>query len=71
MNTDECVSGSLQDALTRGDDCIPLKDGCGTRSPNAATERIEVDCVRTWGFVADCKGLEEVVEGMLEAGMRK
>ena len=67
VNTDQCVGGSLQDAFTKGWDCILLKDACGTTSPSFASECVEFNCARTWGFVSDCKGLEEGVEGMLKA----
>ncbi|MCJ1232789.1 hypothetical protein MMC14_000743 [Varicellaria rhodocarpa] len=66
VNTDQCVSGSLQDAFTKGWDCILLKDACGTTSPAFASECIEFNCARTWGFVSDCKELEQGVEGMLK-----
>ena len=32
-NTDQCVGGSLQDAFTKGFDCLMLSDGCATSSP--------------------------------------
>ena len=67
VNTDQCVGGSLQDAFTKGWDCILLKDGCGTTSPTFASDCIEFNCARTWGFVSDCDGLERGVEGMLGA----
>lgn len=67
VNTDQCVSGSLEDAFSKGYDCILIKDACGTTSPKAATECIEFNCARTWGFVADCEGLKDGVEGMLKA----
>ena len=67
VNTDQCVGGSLQDAFTKGWDCILLKDGCGTTSPTFASECIEFNCARTWGFVSDCNGLEEGVKEMLKA----
>ena len=65
VNTDQCVAGSLQDAFTKGWDCILLKDACGTTSPTFASQAVEFNCERTWGFVSDCKGLETGVEGML------
>lgn len=71
VNTDQCVSGSLEDAFSKGYDCILIKDGCGTTSPKAATDGIEFNCARTWGFVADCEGFKDGVEGMLKARMGK
>ena len=38
VNTDQCVAGSLQDAFTKGWDCILIKDACGTTSPDSARE---------------------------------
>ena len=67
VNTDQCVGGSLQDAFTKGWDCILLEDGCGTTSPPAATECIVFNCARTWGFVTDSKSLENGVDEMLKA----
>jgi len=67
VNTDQCVGGSLQDAFTKGWDCILLKDACGTTSPTFASECVEFNTARTWGFVTDCDGLAEGVQGMFEA----
>lgn len=65
VNTDQCVGGSLQDAFSKGWDCILLGDACGTTSPDFATDSIEFNCARTWGFVTDCLSLEKGVQGML------
>ena len=67
VNTDQCVSGSLQDAFTKGWDCILLRDACGTTSPIFASECIEYNCALAWGFVTDCSALEEGVKVMLNA----
>ncbi|MCJ1276680.1 hypothetical protein MMC21_004487 [Puttea exsequens] len=67
VNTDQCVGGSLQDAFTKGWDCILLKDACGTTSPAFASECIEFNCAKTWGFVTDCNSLAKGVETMLKA----
>ena len=67
VNTDQCVGGSLQDAFTKGWDCILLSDACGTTSPEFATDCIEWNCARTWGFVTKCADLEQGVEGMMKA----
>ena len=67
VNTDQCVGGSLQDAFTKGWDCILLKDACGTTSPGFATDCVEFNCARTWGFVSDCKSLEKGVDEMINA----
>lgn len=67
VNTDQCVGGSLQDAFSKGWDCILLKDACGTTSPTFARDCMEFNSARTWGFVSDCDGLKEGVDGMLGA----
>jgi len=67
VNTDQCVGGSLQDAFTKGWDCILLKDACGTTSPAFASECVEYNCARTWGFVTDCDRLDKGVQAMLDA----
>ncbi|MCJ1307579.1 hypothetical protein MMC25_001226 [Agyrium rufum] len=67
VNTDQCVGGSLQDAFTKGWDCVLLRDACGTTSPEFAREMVEFNCARTWGFVSDCGMLEEGVRGMVNA----
>ena len=54
-NTEQCVRGSLQDALTKGWDCLMLSDGCGTTSPEFAKRCIEFNCEEGWGFVLTCK----------------
>jgi nicotinamidase-related amidase len=64
VNTDQCVGGSLQDAFTKGYDCVLLSDGCGTTSPSGSQESIEFNCSKTWGFSTTCqefaKGLERM-----------
>ena len=40
-NTDQCVGASLQDAFTKGWDCLLLSDGCATTSPKFAKQCIE------------------------------
>lgn len=67
VNTDQCVSGSVQDAFNKGWDCILLRDACGTTSPDFAREGVEYNCAGVMGFVAECSALEEAVEGMLTA----
>ena len=66
VNTDQCVGGSLQDAFTKGWDCILLSDGCGTTSPGFAKECVEFNCARTWGFVSSCGDLKKATAKMLE-----
>ena len=67
VNTDQCVGGSLQDAFTKGWDCIILRDACGTTSPGFASECIEYNCARTWGFVTESRSLRMGVDDMLKS----
>ena len=64
VNTDQCVAGSLQDAFSKGFDCVLLKDGCGTSSPVYAQECVEYNCARSWGFVTTCKDFADAVDKM-------
>ena len=66
VNTDQCVGGSLQDAFTKGWDCILLTDACGTTSPGFAKECVEFNCAKTWGFASSCAKFKEAVYGMFE-----
>ena len=70
VNTDQCVGGTLQDAFTKGWDCVLLSDGCGTTSPSFASDCVEYNCARTWGFVTDSKSLEKGVQSMLAANQQ-
>ncbi|KAI4254624.1 MAG: hypothetical protein L6R42_007117 [Xanthoria sp. 1 TBL-2021] len=56
-NIDQCVMGTLQDALSAGFDIILLKDGCATDSPNYAQQSAEFNCCRNLGFLSTCKAL--------------
>ncbi|PNS15256.1 hypothetical protein CAC42_8257 [Sphaceloma murrayae] len=62
VNTDQCVSGTLTDAFSKGYDCILLADGCGTTSPQCAQEGIEHNAARTWGWLSDCQSLAAAVK---------
>ncbi|QIX00842.1 hypothetical protein AMS68_006359 [Peltaster fructicola] len=61
VNTDQCVAGTLQDAFSKGYDCILLHDGAGTTSPDFAQECIAFNSARSWGFVASCMQFAEGV----------
>lgn len=63
-NTDQCVGGSLQDAFTKGWDCLMLSDGCATTSPEFSKQCIEFNCEGGWGFVLNCQELANGVEKM-------
>lgn len=64
VNTDQCVGGSLQDAFTKGYDCLLLSDGSATTSPDFAQQCIEFNTAKTWGFVLSCQDLARGVENM-------
>jgi nicotinamidase-related amidase len=55
VNTDQCVGGSLQDAFTKGFDCVLLSDGAATTSPSSSQESIIFNCEKTWGFATTCE----------------
>ena len=64
VNTDQCVGGSLQDAFTKGYDCLMLSDGCGTTSPDHAQQCIEFNTAKTWGFTLTCEDLAKGVDNL-------
>ena len=64
VNTDQCVGGSMQDAFTRGYDCILLSNGSGTSSPAYSQECIEYNVAKVMGFVLSCEKLAKGVENM-------
>lgn len=67
VNTDQCVGGTLQDAFSKGYDCILLDDGVGTSSPEFAQSCIEYNAGKSWGFVSSCEKLARGVEEMNRA----
>ncbi|KAL2357856.1 Isochorismatase-like protein [Cryomyces antarcticus] len=64
VNTDQCVGGTFTDAFSKGYDCVLLQDGCGTTSPQFATDCIVFNAARTWGFVTTCEALAKGAEEM-------
>ncbi|ROW01963.1 hypothetical protein VMCG_05605 [Cytospora schulzeri] len=58
-NTDQCVGGSIQDAFTRGWDCLMLSDACATTSPDYATKMIEYNAAGGWGFLLSTEQFAE------------
>ena len=64
VNTDQCVAGSLQDAFTKGYDCLLLNDGSATTSPDFAQQCIEYNTAKTWGFVLSCADLVRGVDNI-------
>ncbi|CAF1074856.1 unnamed protein product [Rotaria sordida] len=65
VNTDQCVSGTFQDAFNKGFDCILLRDGCGTTSPSFAQECIEYNCERGSGFIMTTEAFAKDIEASL------
>lgn len=63
-NTDQCVGGSIQDAFTRGWDCIMLSDACATTSPDYTTKMIEYNTAGGWGFLLSTEQFVEGVQNM-------
>lgn len=64
VNTDQCVSGTLTDAFSKGYDCVLLSDGCGTTSPDFSQRCIEFNAAKTWGFATTCEEFAKGVEKM-------
>lgn len=67
VNTDQCVGGSLQDAFTKGYDCLLLSDGSATTTPDdqGGQSCVEFNCAKTWGFMLSCKDLADGVANMM------
>jgi nicotinamidase-related amidase len=63
VNTDQCVGGTLTDAFSKGYDCVLLRDGCGTTSPECAQECYEWNSARTYGFCMSCEQFAMGVDG--------
>lgn len=61
VNTDQCVAGTLNDAFSKGYDCVLLSDGCGTTSPDFAQQCVEFNAGRTFGFCTTCEELSNGV----------
>ncbi|KPM41130.1 hypothetical protein AK830_g5437 [Neonectria ditissima] len=66
-NTDQCVAATMQDAYTKGWDCLMLSDGCATTSPEFATKCVEYNCRDGWGFVLTCQQLIDGIDDMQSA----
>lgn len=64
VNTDQCVSGTLTDAFSKGYDCVLLGDGAGTSSPGFSQECIEYNAARTWGFLSSTDDFARAVDEM-------
>ena len=64
VNTDQCVGGTLQDAFTKGYDCLLLSDGAATTSPDSSQESIEFNTAKTWGFLMSCREMAKGVDKM-------
>ncbi|KAJ9662285.1 hypothetical protein H2198_001419 [Neophaeococcomyces mojaviensis] len=64
VNADQCVLSTLQDANSKGFDCILLRDCSGTTSPEYAGLAVEFNCANTWGFMSSGERLAEGVDNM-------
>ncbi|KAK5743140.1 hypothetical protein LTR17_002901 [Elasticomyces elasticus] len=64
VNTDQCVGGTLTDSFSKGYDCILLRDGSGTTSPEYAQQCFDFNAGNTFGFNTTCKALADGVEAM-------
>ncbi|KAG9230662.1 isochorismatase family protein [Amylocarpus encephaloides] len=64
VNVDQCVYGTMQDANLKSWDTDLLKDGCGTISPEFATQMSIHNCGKSWGFVTTCEQLGYGVQNM-------
>ncbi|KAK7516843.1 Isochorismatase-like protein [Phyllosticta citriasiana] len=64
VNTDQCVSGTLTDAFSKGYDCVLLGDGAGTTSPGFSQECIEYNAAKTWGFLSSTDDFARAVDEM-------
>ncbi|EMC98879.1 hypothetical protein BAUCODRAFT_382873 [Baudoinia panamericana UAMH 10762] len=62
VNTDQCVGGTLTDSLSKGFDCILVKDGTGTTSPEYAQQCFEYNAANGFGFATTCKDFADGVE---------
>ncbi|KAF9568417.1 Isochorismatase hydrolase [Agrocybe pediades] len=61
VNADQCVLGTLADAYFRGYDCIVMKDGTATTSPEGGFENVIYNSGNSYGFVTDSKRIVEAV----------
>ncbi|KAF8304967.1 Isochorismatase hydrolase [Clavulina sp. PMI_390] len=64
VNTDQCVSGTMGDAFSKGFDCILLTDACGTTSPQYMSDAVYRNAERCWGFVSSSDKLAATVTGL-------
>jgi len=64
VNIDQCVLATLQDAVLKGWDCVLLKDGSGTSSPEFAKQATIYNGEQSWGFVSSCEELAKGVGSM-------
>lgn len=66
VNTDQCVGGTLQDAFTKGYDCLLLTDGSATTTPDGQA-CVEFNAANVWGFTLSCKDLAEGANSIIFA----
>jgi nicotinamidase-related amidase len=61
VNADQCVMATLQDANFLGYDCILLRDGTATTSPDYCLKATIYNVNQCFGFVTDSKHLREAL----------
>lgn len=69
VNTDQCVGGSLQDAFTKGYDCLLLTDASATTTPEdqGGQSCVEYNAAKTWGFTLSCEDLARGAENIIRS----
>ncbi|MEW5856924.1 MAG: cysteine hydrolase family protein [Cyanobacteriota bacterium] len=62
VNADQCVMATLQDANFLGYDCILVKDGTATTSPEYCWQATLYNVKQCFGFVADSQAIVEAIK---------
>ncbi|NJL44661.1 MAG: isochorismatase family protein [Leptolyngbyaceae cyanobacterium SM2_3_12] len=61
VNVDQCVMATLQDANFLGYDCILLRDGSATTSPEFCMQATLYNVNQCFGFVTDIQALDQAL----------
>lgn len=69
VNTDQCVGGTLQDAFTKGYDCLLLTDASATTTPEdqGGQSCVEFNTAKTWGFTLSSEDLANGADNMIRS----
>lgn len=62
VNADQCVLGTIVDSYFRGYDCIALRDGIATTSPQGGLENVLYNCGNSYGFITDSERVVAAAE---------